>query len=522
MMKEVKKLFLCLGGALLCCLSTASGSYALQFEFGDNLTLDWDTTMRYTVASRLLDPDGQLIANPNGDDGNRNFDQYSLVKNRFDVITEGDLNFGEVGSFYSLGVFARARAWYDFAYNQNNDHNSPLTNNSVSVPFDEFTNDTEKWHGKKAEMLDYFLYSSFDIAGRSASVRLGQQAVNWGETLFLVGGVMSSQGPIDATGFNQPGAELKELFLPVEQVTAQVDLTDTLSIEGYYQWEWEPHRLDAAGSYFSTSDILDEGGESFILVPGAFAAQRVVDEDANDSGQWGVALRYLAENLFSTEFGLYYINYHDQLPMVVAGDFVDLTGDGIPDGPSTYHLKYAENIHLLAASFGTVIGDTNVSGEVAYRENVPVQVVGALPTYKEAEVIHYSLSCIHLFGPNPFTDKLNLSAEVGADQVIGMDKDELFSDKFAWGFSFTLKPTWQSVLPSLDISVPISLAMGIDGDSALGASFVEDKHKMGITFDFEYRTKYMFQVGYVNFFGGNDSNVQNDRDYISMNFKYSF
>jgi len=499
---------------------SATQGLALHFELGETATLDWDTTVRYTIASRLGDQEDRLIADPNADDGNRNFDKGSLIKNRFDLISEMDLNLGEVAFFYNLGVFARGRAWYDFAYNRKNDNDSPITSNNVSVDHDEFTDATEKWHGRKAEMLDYFIYTGFDLAGFNTTLRVGQQALNWGETLFLVGGVMSSQGPIDATGFNQPGAELKELFLPVEQVSLQTNLTDNLSVEGYYQWEWQPYRLDAAGSYFSTLDVLDFGGESYIIAPGVFSAMRIDDEDARDDGQWGAAVHYVADWLAGTDFGFYHINYHDQLPMLVAGDFVQLAPGVF--APSTYHLKYAEDIRLWAASFGTVIGDANVSGEVTYRENVPVQVPGALPTYERAPVMHYSVSSLYLFPPNSFTDGMTLTAEAGADRVNGKANDDLAKDKFAWGYSFTLKPTWKTLFPGTEVNLPISLSQGVNGNSALGASFVEGSNKVGVSMDVIYHQKYQAQLGYVNFFGGAHSNNKEDRDYVSLNLKYTF
>ena len=34
----------------------------------------------------------------------------------------------------------------------------------------------------------------------------------------------------------------------------------------------------------------------------------------SDSGQYGVALRWYAEDLNSTEFGFYFMNYHSRLP----------------------------------------------------------------------------------------------------------------------------------------------------------------------------------------------------------------
>ena len=42
------------------------------------------------------------------------------------------------------------------------------------------------------------------------------------------------------------------------------------------------------------------------------------DREPDDSGQWGVAARYLAENLNNTEFGFYFVNHHSRLPLVSA------------------------------------------------------------------------------------------------------------------------------------------------------------------------------------------------------------
>ena len=39
------------------------------------------------------------------------------------------------------------------------------------------------------------------------------------------------------------------------------------------------------------------------------------ERDADDSGQWGIALRWYSEALGSTEFGFYYQNYHSRLPL---------------------------------------------------------------------------------------------------------------------------------------------------------------------------------------------------------------
>ncbi|MCK4509140.1 MAG: DUF1302 family protein, partial [Desulfuromonadales bacterium] len=101
-------------------------------------------------------------------------------------------------------------------------------------------------------------------------------------------------------------------------------------------------------------------------------------------------------------------------------------------------------------------------------------------------------------------------------------KDDFIKDEFAWGYSFTFKPSWKSVLPGLDISLPISLAQGVNGDSVLGASFTEGSDKVGVTLDLLYKQVYQAQLGYVCFFGGDVGNAKEDRDFVSLSLKYTF
>ncbi len=483
-------------------LLATTGAYAASFDLGNGATLDWDTTLRYSTAWRLHSQDSSLIdppANVNSDDGDRNFDR-GIVKNRFDLLTEADL------AYKNLGAFVRFRAFYDDIYAHKNDNDSPFTSNNVSKPYDEFTSDTYETMGRDYEFMDYFLYGSFKVANRDINLRVGNQVVSWGESLFLLGGVSTAQGPLDAVAANVPGVELKELFIPVEQLYVQADLTDFITVEGFYQWKWDKTRLNAAGSYFSTADMIDDGGESLILAPG-FAFTRGNDQEAKDSGQWGVALHYLAESLNGTDFGFYYINYHDKLPQF-----------NLDFGSGEYFLSYIEDIHLFGASVGTVVGDTNVGIEFTYRENQPVKVsTGAI---EQVPVIQGQVSIIHLFGANPLMDDLTLTMECGFNRVNSLDNDDLANDKFAWGYTAQLKPVFYNVLSGLDLDLPITLSQGVQGTSSMAGTFSEDVNKLGVSANFTYLSKYQVSFGYANYFGKNSP--ISDRDLVSMSLKYTF
>lgn len=141
---------------------------------------------------------------------------------------------------------------------------------------------------------------------------------------------------------------------------------------------------------------------------------RAADSTPGDSGQWGVKLNYYAGWLNDTEFGFYYQNLHSRLPYasVIATDINDdasshqlhlpisaLFGLGaqtvvLPTGErvgieeddadvlgaltrvdtAAVFLEYPEDIEMFGMSFNTTLGDVSVSGEVAYRPDLPVQI----------------------------------------------------------------------------------------------------------------------------------------------------
>lgn len=495
-------------------LCFTQGAYAASFSPSTDLKIDWDTTLTYGASWRVEDRDERLVdptinpANFNKDDGDRNFNK-GLISNRISITTEMDLNYRN-----DFGVFLRARAYYDDVYHHSNDNDSPATSNNLSVPFNEFTRATRKRHGDEAEMLDYFVYGNFDIAGNNLNLRLGSQVASWGESVFVVGGISTAQSPLDATQLGVPGVELKDIFLPTEQVFAQLELSDILSVEAYYQLEWDKTRLVAAGSYFSADDFFDEGGE-FLAFP-TFALTRGIDTRADDDGQYGIAVRYLAESLNYTDFGFYVLNYHDKLPIF------DLSKAATA---GTYALAYTEDIKLYGVSFGTVIGDTNVSGEYSYREGM--NLLKPDNSAIEAEVSQVQLSAIHIFGPSALADDTVFVGEVGYNQVHGVDESDLLAgDTEAWGFAAKINLVYQQIFSGIDMTIPIiwnhDLAGNLGGDGAVLASFDKGKDVVSIGADFTYLNNLTADIKYTAFTGSALEDPQADRDYISISVKYSF
>jgi len=525
----------------------------MEFNIGESVDVDMDVHLQWSGAWRLEKQAPELLANVNADDGNRNFDKGDMVNNLWSATIDIDARYKD------FGVFLRPRAYYDFAYDNPTANTSPLTNNNGPnyggplTATNEFMKETQDLHRNKAEILDAYLYGSFDVADRFIDLRVGRQAVNWGEALFATTGIGTAQNYLDATKLNTPGVELRDAILPTGQAYALVDLPANFSISGYYQWEFKKNRLDEAGSYFSTDDYILDAGRRFIVdptggvIPEMVGTAPTVDrrqvDDASDSGQYGAALRYLAEGLNSTEFGLYYINYHEKMPYFIINkgfggtrqvpdwSFIDPSGTLNYIDDSSYDIAFKEDVKLYGFSFGTTIGDTNVGGEVAYRQDLPVLVEDAtspigINSYLEADALTATINAIHLLGPAAFWDQLTLVGEVGLNQIYDLGDEKLANDRdrFSWGGTAQLIFDFLRPFPKfyMDIKVPFTYAFAPGGKSPLLGSYVEREERFSVIPEFLFYNKVRVGVGYTAFLNSADVNRKADRDLISAYVKYSF
>jgi hypothetical protein len=72
-----------------------------------------------------------------------------------------------------------------------------------------------------------------------------------GAKVCFLSGISGAQGPVDATKANVPGVEVKDVLLPVPQVSAQFALSGDLRVLGYYQFRFREFEFDPVGSDFS-------------------------------------------------------------------------------------------------------------------------------------------------------------------------------------------------------------------------------------------------------------------------------
>ena len=153
-------------------MAAAGCPLAAPIDLGNpDVELRWDNTVKYSAGVRVKSRSDTLVgfapppadggAYPgalNGDDGDRNFKKGGLTSNRLDLLSELDLVYRK-----DLGLRVSAAGWYDAVYNKANSNDSAISNNSISVPSNEFTDATRKLHGRKAEVLDAFVFGATDV-----------------------------------------------------------------------------------------------------------------------------------------------------------------------------------------------------------------------------------------------------------------------------------------------------------------------------------------------------------------------
>ena len=536
--------------AVAMAIAVAPSAFAFERDTGSDVKIRWDNTFKYSAAQRLKAASPTLLSDPTLDDGDRNF--KGLISDRLDWLTEMDL------SWKNLGARISGAAWYDAVYNRGNTNNSPGTVNAISVPTNQFTQQTRDLHGRKAELLDAFVYGKFDLDETSTTARLGKHAFLYGESMFFGGnGIAAGMAPIDVIkAVSVPNTQFKELLLPVEQLSFQTQLNSNLAIGGYYQAKWEAHRLPGVDSYFGFNDLVGAGGERIIAgasPAGPVAFYRGQDLNAKNSGQGGLQLR-LRPDGGNVDYGFYAIQYHDKAPQVYvypSAGAPTVSANGLNIG--SYALVYPENIRSVGASFSTTLGTANVGGEMSLRYNAPLvshtgvvlPVPGFLadndknPLYAVGRTAHAQVSEIDVLGKNLLWESATFLGELAWNRTLSIAKNPLALDpnttRDAEGLRFILDPSYYQVLDGLDLDVPFGLGYTIDGkSSAVGGFGSPHTGDVSLGLNGDYLKVWKLSANYTHYFGTTQllsntttdvrkfGQMLGDRDFISISISRTF
>jgi Protein of unknown function (DUF1302) len=552
-------------------LSCALAGQAAAFEIqsgNDDLSMRWDNTFRLNYAQRVQGRDNKIGNSVLADEGDYSFDNGDAVAKRIDLLSEFDLIYKK-----KFGGRVSAAGWYDAAYDStsHSNPNLPLVNIPSYINHQYSGTTSRFYEGPSGEVLDAFVFGGVDLGNVPVQAKLGRHTVYWGESLFLGGHLHSvsySQVPLDLQkGFATPGTEAKELFRPLNQLSLQAQVTDELSLAGQYLLQWEAARYPEGGTYLGPVDFVFNGPDRQFLSNALGFANRGEAVEPSQHGEYGLSARWAPKWLDGT-MGFYYRNYADKLPQVLltqacaVGSTTPTPACATPSIGSRYNLIYADHINMYGVSLAKNIAGISFGAEVSKRVNTPLnsQVLGVSPGLPNGgdtngargDTWHALVNALGVIPKTPIFDTASWAAEftfsnwskvrsganlfnaLGYAPCNGKDKWDGCVTKDYLGVGVSFAPTWFQVLPGVDLSAPLTYAVGLSGNAAttFGGNEALGNYTVGVGAD--VYQKYRFDLKYVDFVGRYKDNgtavtsvnglttYLKDRGFVSLTFKTTF
>lgn len=551
--------------------ATAGSAAAIDFTLNDGaIKGNFDSTITFGLGVRAKAPScdtvvGTTFGGPTPPAGTDTAGCLDALSNYND---QGNLNYkkGQLFTEYLKGThellmrfpddvkfMARINWVKDFAATHTSGYTSGLAPTSPSL-----TDESKRELNFKSRLLDLWLSKEFDLNGERARVRVGNQVISWGESLFLGGGI-NQINAIDVMRLSQPGTQLKEALLPAPIASVATGLGHGVNVEAYVQARWNRNYFPPVGSYWSTSTIgpgADQfaGGTPLVAVP-------TVDTPRN-GGQYGLAVHYQPEGT-QLNLGAYTVNYHDKSPMVVQ--------DATTRAPGFIYLE-DRKLYGLSANFP--LGNWAIGTELSYRpkDALPLNSLAGLTCpdnkcYVEEAKYQFHLTGLLQLSPGDHGAILNL---LGADSAMLLAEiaavryphlqdyyasaagsfpvapgawfwgartaaDSFFVDgslpatgtKNSWGYNLDFSWTYDGkLIPGWQVTPEVYYFQAVKGRTPNASGlFMEGAKSANFVVTFTQNpAKWVVGVNYAKFWGGDSVFDQPNRDrdfygaYVSYNF----
>lgn len=539
--------------ALSLAVLTLIGSTAQAFTFEtESVRGSFDSTLSIGTGIRLKDADCSLVisgasgtgaptgclapSSALGDQGNLNY----AKGDRFTTYLKGShellLKLPEDITFLGRANWVR-----DFSSTDTTGVISATTPPSLT---DGLADDARKDLRFKARLLDLWVSKSFQVGDQQARVRVGNQVVSWGESLFLPGGINSTNA-MDIMRLSQPGTQLKEVFLPAPIVSVASGLGSGLNVEAYVQARWSGNYLPPTGSYWSVANGLGKGHDAYGLA----------EVKPKNGGQWGLALRWQPEDT-QLNLGAYAMNYHDKAPNFSIN----------ANGPGAIGWRYAENRRLFGLSANLPMGDWAIGTELSYRPKDAVALNAATSgcssqggnCWVDEKKFQWHLTGILSITPNTAGYVLkalgadtatllaeavvmhypNLKPSYDGDLVSagawgwGQEFDpagtpEAVGSKTSWGYNFDFSWTYDGTLiPGWQVTPGFYYFQAVKGRTPNGvALFMEGAKSVNLYLNLvQNPATWQATINYAAFFGGKRVFDQplRDRDFVGLTVSRNF
>lgn len=538
-------------GAMVIGLVCAAGqAAAFKLDTPPEWDINFDNSVQYTMGWRAQDMNPNIGNHPFFAQGDYKFEKKG------DMVTNRVQDLMEFQGVYEgrMGFRVSASLWKDFAYNDEAKQN-PMFGAANAYSNNTYSHYTKKYFQEGTELLDAFVFMNGKIGGTPVYAKAGRFSQYWGNSFFFgFQNIAYGQQAIDyIKGFSQPGSEVKELFLPRNQLSLQADLSPELSVAGQYYLESAVNRYPEAGTYLGFFDVLFDGPNN----PNGTGLLPMVSDGIvkpkNNNQNYGVKVSWAPE-WAGGDMGFYYrqLDEVDPWPALV--------------NPTTGHLQstVAEKVKLIGFSYERSFGLLSTGFEINQRRHTALTSAGLVATNEgakgtitniiangmmqlgsnalwDAGILLGEFSFTHL---NKVTDNAQYYNGVGTANCVnpltggaGSYRDGC-ATRNALAFAMLFSPQWLQVAPGVDIEMPISLTMGVRGNGAYraGSFYAQDSkiYSIGVKAIFDAKSSVALQYNgyywrpgpsngtYYAGYGGNGPVSLNDRGWLQLTFKTSF
>ncbi|NUU38735.1 DUF1302 domain-containing protein [Pseudomonas sp. C2B4] len=290
------------------------------------------------------------------------------------------------------------------------------------------------------------------------------------------------------------------------------------------------------------------------------------DLEPDHHGDWGVMAKWSPAWLDGT-LGVYYRQTSDILPQawLDARGLSSANANGTRpagQGPAvintlnslstaTYQLAYSDKIDIFGFSLSKDVGGVSVGSDLNIRHNMPLasipaivsttsplglgQGLGLLPPRTAAtgviydtphdgdsmsatgDTLHWTINGLMTLPKTPVFDSAVLLTELYYSNLLKLDSknEALYKGKDSyrgidaptrdnWGIAVNFTPTWYQVFPGVDMNLPMSVNVGLDGVSPVSGGGAKDTGNYAVGVGAVVYNKYFVDLKYVDAFGKAD------------------
>ncbi|VVN80283.1 DUF1302 domain-containing protein [Pseudomonas fluorescens] len=290
------------------------------------------------------------------------------------------------------------------------------------------------------------------------------------------------------------------------------------------------------------------------------------DLTPDNRGDWGVMAKWSPAWLDGT-LGAYYRQTSDILPQawLDARGITSSNPNGTPPAglgagvvntlnslnTATYQLAYSDKIDIFGLSLSKDVGGISVGSDLNIRHNMPLASIpaivstssprglgnglGLLPPRSAAtgivydtpsdgdsmsatgDTLHWTVNGLMTLPKTPVFDQAVVLAELYYSNLLKLDdkNSALYKGKSSyhgidastrdnWGIAVNFIPTWYQVFPGVDMSMPMSVNVGIDGVSPVSGGGAKDTGNYAFGVGAAVYNKYFVDLKYVDSFGKTD------------------